>query len=172
MGELSDARRDLLESVAEEFLHNSWRGRRLVAVEGTSGGPASRFADDLAAVLAERGQPVVRRSTGDVDEAALRRETVEPFRAGTLPGAEDDETVLVVDGRRLLNRSVRGVWHFTVWTLGGDELPHDAVNVNVDVSDEAAPSRYFYDLCKLPPSIGERRADPVVPAVEPAAPTT
>ena len=31
-------------------------------------------------------------------------------------------------------------------------------NVIVDLTDESAPTRYFYDLCKLPPSIGERRA--------------
>lgn len=158
MGELSEIRRALLESIAEEFLHNSWRGRRLVAVEGASDTHAARFADDLAAILVGRGQRAVRRSVGDVDEATLRRDTVDPFRAGTLPDAEDDETVLVVDGRRLLNRSVRGIWHFTIWTLAGDEFPHDGVNVDVDVTDESAPTRYFYDLCKLPPSIGERRA--------------
>lgn len=156
MSGLSDNRRVLVESVAEEFLHNSRRGRRLVAVEGASDAPAARFADDLAAILGERGQHAVRVSLGDVDEATLRRDTIEPFRAGTLPGAGED-TVLVVDGRRLLNDAVRGVWHFTVWTLAGDDLPHSGVNVDVDVTDEESPKRYFYDLCKLPPSFGERR---------------
>lgn len=158
MDELSENRRALLESVAEEFLHNARRARRLIAVEGASDAPAARFADDLAAILVERGQRAVRVSAGDVDEATLRHETIEPFRAGRLPGAEHDDTVLVVDGRRLLNASVRGIWHFTVWTLAGDELPHAGVNVDVDVTDESAPKRYFYDLCKLPPSFGERRA--------------
>jgi hypothetical protein len=157
LGELSENRRSLLDWIAEEFLHNSWAGRRLVAVEGASDEPAARFANDLAAVLATRGQTVVRRSLGDVDEATLRRETIEPFRAGILPGAEAADTVLVVDGRRLLNDSVRGIWHFSAWTLAGDELPHAGVNVIVDVTDESAPKRYFYDLCKLPPSVGERR---------------
>ncbi|MGR0218479.1 hypothetical protein [Agromyces sp. ZXT2-6] len=157
MDGLSENRRALLESVATEFLQNSWRGRRLVAVEGGSDAPAARFADDVAAILAERGERVVRRSVGDVDEAELRRGTVEPFRTGALPGADGDDTVLVVDGRRLLNDAVRGIWHFTVWTLAGDELPHSGVNVDVDVTDESSPKRYFYDLCKLPPSVGERR---------------
>ncbi|KZE93303.1 hypothetical protein AVP42_01918 [Agromyces sp. NDB4Y10] len=156
MSGLSDNRRVLVESVAEEFLHNSRRGRRLVAVEGASDAPAARFADDLATILGERGQHAVRVSLGDVDEATLRRDTIEPFRAGTLPGADED-AVLVVDGRRLLNDAVRGVWHFTVWTLAGDDLPHSGVNVDVDVTDEDSPKRYFYDLCKLPPSFGERR---------------
>ena len=158
MAELSDERRALLDWIAEEFLHNSWAGRRLVAVEGATDEPAARFADDLAAVLRDRGQSVVRVSVGDVDEAALRRDTVEPFRAGTLPGDEGADTVLVVDGRRLLNDAVLGIWHFSVWTLAGDELPKTGVNVNVDVTDESGPSRYFYDYCAIPPSFGERRA--------------
>lgn len=156
MDEASEAREALLGSVAEEFLHNSRRGRRLLAVEGETGAPAARLADDLAAVLADHGHPAMRVSLGDVDEATLRSATVEPFRAGTLPGAAHPDTVLVVDGRRLLNLSVRGIWHFSVWVLAGDELPHAAVNVIVDATDESAPKRYFYDLCRLPPSFGER----------------
>lgn len=164
MSELSEDRRSLLAWIADEFLHNSWVGRRFVAVEGANDATAARFADDLAAALAERGQAAVRRSVGDLDEATLRRETVEPFRAGTLEGASDPDTVLVLDGRRLLNDSVRGIWHFSIWTLAGDELPHTAPNVNVDVTDEAAPTRYFYDYCKLPPSFGERRASAAEPS--------
>jgi hypothetical protein len=166
MAGMSDERYALIDWVALEFLHNSWAGRRLVAVEGASDEPAARFADDLANVLRERGQTVVRRSLGDVDEATLRRDTVEPFRSGTLQGSEGDhgaDPVLVVDGRRLLNDAVRGIWHFTVWTLAGDELPKTGVNVNVDVSDEAAPKRYFYDYCAIPPSFGERRASTNTP---------
>ena len=157
MDAVSEARRALLDSVAEEFLHNSRRGRRLLAVEGESAALAARFADDLAAVLVDHAQPAARVSLGDVDEATLRSDTVVPFRAGTLPGAADPDTVLVVDGRRLLNLSVRGIWHFSVWILAGDELPHAAVNVIVDATDESSPKRYFYDLCRLPPSVGERR---------------
>jgi hypothetical protein len=179
LNELSESRRALLDSIAREFLHNSPRGRRLLAVEGASDEPATRFADDLAAVLADHGQPVVRVSLGDVDEATLRSATVEPFRAGTLRGTEHtvlvedavlvENTVLVVDGRRLLNQSVRGIWHFTVWILAGDELPHASVNVVVDATDESAPKRYFYDLCKLPPSVGERR--PAAASVTTARPS-
>ena len=33
----------------------------------------------------------------------------------------------------------------------------------VDATDEAAPTRYFYDLCRLPASVGE------LPAEAPAA---
>jgi len=177
MAELSDERRALLDWIAEEFLHNSRAGRRLVAVEGPTDEPAARFAGDLAAVLRDRGQSVVRVSVGDIDEAALRRDTVEPFRAGTLPRDEGADTVLVVDGRRLLNDAVLGIWHFSIWTLAGDELPKTGVNVNVDVTDEARPSRYFYDYCAIPPSFGERRASDTLAASDavtaaPAASTT
>lgn len=158
MDELTEARQALLDSIADEFLHNSPRGRRLLAVESETGERATRFADDLAGVLGAHGQRTTRVSLGDVDEAALRRDTVEPFRAGRLPGAADPDTVLVVDGRRLLNLSVRGIWHFSVWVLAEDELPHASVNVIVDATDESAPKRYFYDLCRLPPSVGERTA--------------
>lgn len=157
MNVLTEVRRELLDSIAREFLHNSWAGRRLVAVEGETDALAARFADDLAAMLVDLGQHAVRVSLGDVDEATLRAATVEPFRAGTLRGAEAADTVLVVDGRRLLNLSVRGIWHFSVWVLAGDELPHAGVNVIVDATEESAPKRYFYDLCRLPPSVGERR---------------
>ena len=158
MGELSGERRSLLEWIGEEFLHNSWPGAGSSRSRARPTGPAARFADDLAAVLRERGQVVARASVGDVDESTLRHDTVEPFRAGTLGGADGGDTVLVVDGRRLLNDSVRGIWHFSAWTLSGDELPKTGVNVNVDVTDESAPTRYFYDYCAIPPSFGERRA--------------
>ena len=96
------------------------------------------------------------------------------IRDSTLPGAEGEagaETVLVVDGRRLLNDAVRGIWHFTAWTLAGDELPKTNVNVNVDVTDEATPKRYFYDYCAIPPSFGERRASTTAPAPAPTSAT-
>lgn len=161
MDELTEARQALLDSIADEFLHNSPRGRRLVAVGSETGERATRFADELATVLGGHGQHTVRVSLGDVDEPVLRHDTVEPFRAGRLPGAADPDTVLVVDGHRLLNLAVRGIWHFSVWVLAGDELPHASVNVIVDATDESTPKRYFYDLCRLPPSVGERRASQV-----------
>lgn len=156
MNEKTDARLGFLDWATEQFLHNSGEGRRLVAVEGAKDAAASRFADDFADALSRRGQPVTRLSLGDVDEATLRRGTIEPFRTGTLAGAENADTVLVVDGQRLLNQSVRGIWHYTVWTLAGDELPHSGAALIVDVTDESAPTDYYYDLCKLPPNFGER----------------
>lgn len=155
MAHVSETRLDLLDGVARGFLHLTPRGRRLVAIEGADAERVARFADDLRAALEAQGQVAVRRSVGDVDEAALRAETVEPFRAGTLDGADDPDTVLVVDGRRLLNEQVRGIWHFTVWVLAGEELPHSGVNVIVDATLDSHPKRFFYDYCALPASVGE-----------------
>ncbi|MGX5695196.1 hypothetical protein ACWKWP_03265 [Agromyces soli] len=138
------------EWIAEEFLHNAPRGRRLLAVDGADPARSARFADRLAAAI---GADAVRRSVGAVDEATLRGETIEPFRSGTLAGAEGADTVLLVDGQCLFDDAVRGVWHFSVWTLAGDELPHSGASVIVDLSDEAAPVRYFYDYCAIPPSV-------------------
>ncbi|WP_232333559.1 hypothetical protein [Agromyces laixinhei] len=161
-------RSEFLEGIAEEFLHNASRGRRLIAVEaGTESGveaPAdagvdaraaldsARFADGLADVLAAHGQSVVRASVGEADEAALRADTIEPFRSGAMAGATAD-SVLVVDGRHLLDDGVRGIWHFSLWLLAGDELPHSGASVIVDATDAASPSRFFYDYCALPPSV-------------------
>ncbi|MCD2441135.1 hypothetical protein LQ757_02485 [Agromyces sp. SYSU K20354] len=148
-------RTEMLDGIVDEFLHNSPRGRRLIAVDGADDARAAGFADDLAERLEAAGQHVLRVSVGDVDEATLRTTTVEPFRAGTLPGEEPD-TVLIIDGRGLLTVSARGMWHFSLWTLAGDELPHAGASVIVDVTDDDAPTRYFYDYCALPPSVGDR----------------
>jgi hypothetical protein len=145
-------RDQLLDGIAEEFLHHASHGRRLIGVEASTTADAARFADDFAAALAAHGQTVVRESAGPADETALRTEIVEPFRAGTLPGASAD-SVLVVDGQGLLDDAVRGIWHFSVWLKAGDELPHSGASVIVDVTDDAAPSRFFYDYCALPPSV-------------------
>ncbi|MCD5345682.1 hypothetical protein PX701_00315 [Agromyces sp. H3Y2-19a] len=159
-----------IEWIADEFLHNARRGRRLIAVDGADPEASARLADELAAAVAARlalapgptdastaghrhGTTVVRSSVGTVDEATLRAELVDPFRARTLVGAEGDDVVLVVDGRHLLDDTVRGVWHFSVWTLAGDELPHSGASVIVDVSDPAVPTRYYYDYCAIPPSV-------------------
>ncbi|GAB2518034.1 hypothetical protein [Paramicrobacterium agarici] len=148
-------RRDALVSrIVEQILHNNARGRRLVAVEGTDAAAAAAFADDAAQALRERGQHVTRMSLGSVDEATLRSDTVEPFRAGDL--ANGDDVILLVDGERLLNAAVIGVWHYTVWTFSDGTLPHGKANFIVDATDPAFPQEHYYDLCKLPPSFGER----------------
>ena len=62
MNEVTD-RQVLLEWIADEFLHNSRVGRRLVAGGGASPAHAARVADEIAPVLAERGQNLTRVDT-------------------------------------------------------------------------------------------------------------
>lgn len=155
MAEMSDARREQLDSIVEEFLHNARSGRRLFAVDGSSPELATRFADDLAARLAARDQVTARASIGAADETTLRSGTIEPFRAGTLAGAESPDTVLVVDGQGVLDQPMHGIWHFRVWVLTGEDLPHAGADVIVDATDDDAPTRYFYDYCRIPPSAGD-----------------
>lgn len=155
MSEMSEARRKQLDSIVEEFLHNARRGRRLLAVDGSTPELTTRFADDLAARLVAHDQLTARVSLGAAEETTLRSGTIEPFRAGTLPGAESPETVLVVDGRGLLDQPIHGIWHFRVWVLADEALPHAGADVIVDATDEDAPTRYFYDYCRIPPSAGD-----------------
>lgn len=155
MAEISDARREQLDSIAEEFLHNFKSGRRLIAVDGSSPKLATRFADDLAGRLAAHDQIPARASVGVAEETTLRSGTIVPFREGRLPGADAPDTVLVVDGQGVLDQPMHGFWHFRVWVLTGEELPHAGADVIVDATDEAAPTRFFYDYCRIPPSAGD-----------------
>ena len=94
-----------LRTLADEILQHYGRGRMIVAIDGPLRSGKTAFADDLAAVLRERGHRVFRasmerfhrsRSAQDAygedtparyygygfDESALRRVLVEPFRMG------------------------------------------------------------------------------------------
>lgn len=94
-----------LRGLADEIMQHYGRGRMIVAIDGPLQSGKTRFADDLAAVLRERGHRVFRASMegfhrsreaqGDFgpdtparyyhygfDESALRRVLVEPFRMG------------------------------------------------------------------------------------------
>ena len=94
-----------LRALADEILQHYGRGRMIVAVDGPLRSGKTAFADDLAAVLRERGHRVFRasmerfhrsRAAQDAfgedtperyyrygfDESALRRVLVEPFRMG------------------------------------------------------------------------------------------
>ncbi|MGV8896614.1 MAG: uridine kinase [Rhodoglobus sp.] len=56
------ARRDLLDSLSDEFLHNYGRGRTLLAIDGTAGAGTSTFADALAMRMGRGGHSVFRAS--------------------------------------------------------------------------------------------------------------
>ena len=94
-----------LRALADEVVQQYGRGRMIVAIDGPVRSGKTRFADDLGAVLQEKGHRVFRASMerfhrsraaqdefGDdtparyhrygFDESALRRVLVEPFRMG------------------------------------------------------------------------------------------
>lgn len=140
---------EIWSDIASEFLHLYPTGGRLLAVAGTDAERSRRAADDLAAALTDAGQRVERAHTADGDEDALRTEVIAPFRA------DRSERVLVVSGpATLLSASARGLWNFAVWQLAGDEQPHTAASVIVDVTDPAHPHRRFADFCALPSAFG------------------
>ena len=55
-------RRDLLDALSDEFLHNYGKGRTLMAVDGIDGAGTSTFADALATRLGRGGHSVFRAS--------------------------------------------------------------------------------------------------------------
>ena len=106
---VSTPRIEFLRAIRSEILHNYGRGRSLIAVEGAVRAVREAFADDLAAVFEEAGQPVYRasmryfqrskdnqeqfgRETGEEiyhrrdDYEVLRRVLLDPFRMGGSAG--------------------------------------------------------------------------------------
>ncbi|WP_295010383.1 hypothetical protein [uncultured Microbacterium sp.] len=143
----TSARALLLHALADEFLRDYPRGARLLAVASPDPDRSAAFAEELAAVLHEREVPVdvVAQDGRDLD--ALRAEVVAAFRA------ERTDAVRVVSGvTSLLAERTRGLWHFSIWLLAGDEVPHTAATALVDVTDPDRPTRRLADYCAVPPS--------------------
>ena len=103
------ARRELLDALSDEFLHNYARGRTLLAVDGIDGAGKTTFADALATRMGRSGHSVFRASIDDFhrphddrdtrgaeraegfyrdsfDYDLFRRVLVEPFRMGGSTG--------------------------------------------------------------------------------------
>ncbi|GAB3595116.1 hypothetical protein [Microbacterium tumbae] len=141
---------DFWDGIAAQFLQHYPRGVRVLAVAGADAERSRIAADGIAAALDRAGIAAEREHADAVDETALREELVGPFRAG-----RSADRVLVVSGpAALLSPTVRGMWHFTVWQLAGDEPPHSAASALVDLSDPAHPASRFADYCALPASYG------------------
>ncbi|MBS1906648.1 MAG: hypothetical protein JST33_08790 [Actinobacteria bacterium] len=139
--------RALLEDLADEFLRDYPRGARLIAVASPSATRSAVFADALADSLRDRGITVSVTAQDDRDEARLRAEIAVPFRA-----AQADAVQMVPGTTSLLAERTRGLWHFSVWLIEGDEVPHTAATALVDVTDPEAPTRRLADYCAVPPS--------------------
>ena len=139
--------RALLDGLVDEFLRDYPRGARLLAVASPDPRRSESFAEALAGVLRDRSVPVSLAAQGERDEQALRDDLVVSFRAA---GAE--AVTVVWGGTSLLAERTRGLWHFSVWLIDGEEVPHTAATALVDVTDPEAPRRRLSDYCAVPPS--------------------
>ncbi len=139
--------RAVLEALAGEFLRDYPRGARLLAVASPDPRRSVEFAQALAGVLRERGATVSLAAQDGRDEELLRREIVASFRA-----SGQDAVTVVSGARSLLAERTRGLWHFSVWLIEGDEVPHTAATALVEVTDPLHPRRRLADYCAVPPS--------------------
>ena len=140
----------LWDDVATEFLHLYPRGARVIGVAGSDATRSRAAADELAQALRRADQQVEQAHAPDGDEAALRDGPLARFRADR----SADRVLLVSGPANLLSTSTRGLWNFSVWQLSGEEQPHTAASVLVDVTDPAHPTRRFADYCALPSTYG------------------
>ncbi|GAA3747080.1 hypothetical protein GCM10022239_23210 [Leifsonia bigeumensis] len=81
MARWAPAKKDQLESLATEIMHNYSRGRAMVAIDGRHGAGQRQFADDLAEALRQNDAHVFRASIDDFFRPRRDRE-----REGWLDG--------------------------------------------------------------------------------------
>jgi uridine kinase len=74
MARWAPLKKDQLEALASEILHNYGRGRTMVAVDGASDAGTRQFADDLAETLITMGHSAFRASVDDFRTPRERRE--------------------------------------------------------------------------------------------------
>jgi uridine kinase len=74
MARWAPLKKDQLEALASEILHNYGRGRTMVAVDGASDAGMRQFADDLAETVRTLGHPAFRASIDDFRTPRSRRE--------------------------------------------------------------------------------------------------
>ena len=108
MAQWTLTKRDVIDALTDEFLHNYRLGRTLIAVDGLDGSGKAQFADDLAERLGRGSHSVFRASTehfyrpraeryangesadafynGAFDYDLLRRVLIDPFRLGGSAG--------------------------------------------------------------------------------------
>ena len=74
MARWAPAKKDQLEALADEILHNYGHGRAIVAIDGPTGAGTAHFADDLADEFRRKGTTVFRASVGDFHRSRTERE--------------------------------------------------------------------------------------------------
>jgi uridine kinase len=74
MAKWAPAKKDQLQALADEILHNYGHGRAVIAVDGPAGASAGPFADDLADEFRRRGTAVFRASLANFHRPRNERE--------------------------------------------------------------------------------------------------
>lgn len=74
MARWAPAKKDQLQALAEEILHNYGHGRAIIAVDGPAGAGTGEFADDLAEEFRRQGKAVFRASLADFYRSRKERE--------------------------------------------------------------------------------------------------
>ncbi|HEX6956012.1 MAG TPA: hypothetical protein VF156_14160 [Agromyces sp.] len=175
-----------LRRVVDGILAGTGRGRVIVAIDGPVRSGKTQLGDDLADVLRERDLAVFRASVEDfhrsreaqadfgpdtperyfgygIDESALRRTLIDPFRlAGStafVTSAFDvvrdawvepkwrtgpADAFLVLDGRFLLRRRLRDLWDVRIAIDGDPVDPADVIAYAE--SDPRRHARFVIDL--------------------------
>lgn len=139
------AEAEFLNSLIDEFLHSYARGSRLIAVASPERDRSAAFAARLATAFSGRGITARSEVPDAADAGVLRSEVVGPFRS-----ARENAVLVVAGDACLLDDTRRGMWHFSIWLMAGDETPHTAATALVDVTDPENPSRRFADYCAVP----------------------
>jgi uridine kinase len=167
MAQWAPQRTDTMDALAAEILHNYGRGRVAVAIDGVDDAGLTSFADRLSEALTAAGHPSERvsRSAG-ADSVTELTDAVTTFRAGTPAqqgsAAGTADAILVVDGARVNEPALAGLWNFSVWLDGGSSAaaatpeqerylrevnPRRIATAIVDNTDEEHPRRRFADSC-------------------------
>jgi uridine kinase len=163
MAQWAPQRTDTMAALAAEILHNYGRGRVVVAVDGVDDAGLTSFADRLSEAITASGHTSARvtRASGPDSGTALS-DAVTAFRAGSEVGTDASDAILVVDGARINEQALAGLWNFSLWLDGGSsaaaEEPEQARYIRevsprriataiVDNTDEEHPRRRFADSC-------------------------
>ena len=84
MARWAPLKKDQLEALAKEILHNYGHGRAIVAIDGPTGTGTRQFADDLAATVRTLGHEAFRASIDDFHAPRSIRERTGRFSPSAL----------------------------------------------------------------------------------------
>jgi uridine kinase len=135
MAQWAPLKKDTLDALASEIMHNYGSGFALVAISAVDTATATTFASDL----------------GDSLEAAGRTVLSYVLDGPDLP-ARDEGTMFLITGAAATDPSLAGHWNYSVWledsaAHGIDRTTRAAASAIVDVTDPEHPRRVFADSC-------------------------